>query len=318
VEKITNMKTKEINNKTLIKFRNLIQEFKNFKFTRFIINHKKIAAIIILVCVIVFLGFYIHQHNEILDGLFRISFLNVALIFILYGSILATNIFITHITIRLCHKKLPIKNSAFLTIYSSVINFFGPLQSGPAVRAVYLKSKLGLKIRDYTYTMLFYYFAYAAINVSLLFIKNLPIFTILGIIVAIFLIILGTDKLGLKSVKKYVLFIFATTVIQIIFVILIYTIELNSINPAAHYNIIQTITYAASANLSLFVSLTPGAIGVREAFLVVSQSIHNISLSSIVAAGIVDRAIYVFFLIVMFLLSSMLHLKNMFVRKHNS
>lgn len=305
--------------KTLaVKLREINQKIVNSKFVNFVMRYKKPTAILIIFSFFAFFGFYINQHPEILNEMLKIGVFNSLIIFLLYGGILITNIFITHSTIRLCHKELPLKNSVFLTIYSSVVNFFGPLQSGPAVRAVYLKSKLGLKIRDYTYTMIFYYFAYAAINVSLLFIKNLPILTVLGIAIAIALIVIGTNKLGLKSVKKYVLFIFAMTVIQIIFVILIYTIELTSINPTAHYNLIQTITYAASANLSLFVSLTPGAIGVREAFLVVSQSIHNISLSSIVAAGIVDRAIYVFFLIVMFLLSSGLHLKNMFVRKHNS
>ncbi len=278
-------------------------------------KYKKSLAIFVIVAFFIFFGVYVYAHPAIINDIAKVGFVNVLLILLLYGGVVLTNVFITHNTIRLCRKELPLKNSFFLTIYSGVINFFGPLQSGPAVRAIYLKKKLGLKIRDYTYVMLFYYFAYAALNVSLLFIKNLPIFTILGVLVAITIITVATDKLGLTALKKYILGIFILTAIQIAFMTVIYTIELNAINPGGSYSLIQTITYTASANLALFVSLTPGAIGVREAFLLLSQSIHSIPLMSIVAAGIVDRAIYIVFLIILFFISSTLHLKNMFVRK---
>jgi uncharacterized membrane protein YbhN (UPF0104 family) len=120
----------------------------------------------------------------------------------------------------------------------------------------------------------------------------------------------------LNSLKKYIHAIIALTIIQIIIIVIIYSIELNAIDPLANYSAMQIISYTGSANLSLFVSLTPGAIGFREAFLVISQSLHNIPLTSIVASGIIDRAIYVIFLAILFLFSSGLHLKNMFVQKH--
>ena len=130
--------------------------------------------------------------------------------------------------------------------------------------------------------------------------------------------IIGTNRLGLNSLKKYIFYIFILTVIQIGIIVSIYSIELNAINPLAHYSMTQIIAYTGSANLSLFVSLTPGAIGFREAFLALSQSLHDIPLTSIIASGIVDRAIYIVFLVLLFLLSSGLHLKNMFVPKQKS
>jgi uncharacterized membrane protein YbhN (UPF0104 family) len=294
------------------KYHNISQNISDSFFIKLLKRNKRNLAIFVIIAFLAFFGLYVYQHPEILT---EISKINMVIILLLYAAMLITNVFITNSTIRLCRKELPIKNSVFLTIYSSVINFFGPLQSGPAVRAIYLKSKLGLKIRDYTYIMLFYYFSYAAINISLLFIKNMPAVTVLGILATIVVIAIGTKKIGLSSLKKYVFNIFIMTVLQAILMILIYTIELNAINPGAHYSLMQTITYTASANLALFVSITPGGIGIREAFLVLSQSIHNISLGSIVAAGIVDRAIYILFLVILFFASSSLHLKNMFVRK---
>jgi uncharacterized membrane protein YbhN (UPF0104 family) len=79
---------------------------------------------------------------------------------------------------------------------------------------------------------------------------------------------------------------------------LAYFVELTQI--AGHINIGQVLVYTATANLSLFVSLTPGAIGFRETFLILSQQLHAIPTNTIFAASVVDRAFYVAFLLVMF------------------
>ena len=305
-------------NKYLQNSRNLIQKLSKSKIIQFLRCNKKLISIVIMFAFFIFLGYYISIHPEILQRIMDIGYINTFWLLTLYSGVLLTNFGIMYVTILLCRKKLSIKNSLLLTVYSSVINFFGPLQSGPAVRAIYLKTKIGLRIRDYTYAMLFYYFSFAALNVSLLFINTLPWLTLIGILIDIMITIIGTIKLGFGPLKKYILYIFALTVIQIMFMTFIYSVELNAINHLVGYSIMQTIVYTASANLSLFVALTPGAIGFREAFLVLSQSLHNIPLASIVASGIVDRAVYILFLVILFLLSSSLNLKNMFIQKQKS
>jgi uncharacterized membrane protein YbhN (UPF0104 family) len=60
----------------------------------------------------------------------------------------------------------------------------------------------------------------------------------------------------------------------------------------------------------MFAALTPGAIGIREAFLVFTQNLHHISSSTIVAANILDRAIYLVFLGLLFLLVVSTHAKD--------
>ena len=302
-------------NKYLQNGRDLIQKLLKSKIVQFLRHNKKLISIAIIFAFLIFLGYYIIDRPEVLQSILDIGYINTFWLLTLYSGVLITNFGIMYATILLCRKKLSIKNSLLLTIYSSVINFFGPLQSGPAVRAIYLKTKIGLRIRDYTYAILFYYFSFAAINVSLLFINTLPWLTFIGILIDIIITIIGTIKLGFGPLKKYVLYIFVLTIMQIIFMTFIYSVELNAINHLVGYNIMQTIVYTASANLSLFVALTPGAIGFREAFLVLSQSLHNIPLTSIIASGLIDRAVYIFFLVVLFLLSSGLNLKNMFVQK---
>ncbi len=305
-------------NKYLLVGHKLIQRISQSTSVIYLKNNKKTISIAAILAFFVFVGYYLINHPDIIQNILEIGYLSSFLLLIFYSGVLLTNFGIMYATILLCRKKLSIKNSLLLTIYSSLVNFFGPLQSGPAVRAVYLKTKIKLRIRDYTYAMLFYYFAFAALNVSLLFINTLPLLTLIGVILAIAMTIIGTNKFGLRPLKKYVLYIFALTTIQILLMVVIYSIELNTINHSAGYSIMQTIVYTASANLSLFVSLTPGAIGFREAFLVMSGSLHNIPLNSIIASGVIDRAIYILFLVILFFVSSSLHLKQIFVRKHQS
>lgn len=293
----------------------ITQSLSNSYLVQFLRRHKLALASLIILAFFVFLGYYILNHPEVIQSIFQLGYINALWVLVFYSGVVLTNVGIMYLTIRLCRKKLPLRSGILLTIYSSVINFFGPLQSGPGARAIYLKRKIGLRIRDYSYAMLFYYFSFAALNVSLLFINKLAWLSALGIATAVAMTILGIKQLNFGSLKKYVFYIFLLTAVQIIFMIFIYSVELKALNPAAHYSVLQATAYTASANLALFVSLTPGAIGIREAFLIFSQSLHNVPLSSIVATGIVDRAIYVIFLILLFLVSSGLHLKDMFVGK---
>jgi uncharacterized membrane protein YbhN (UPF0104 family) len=280
---------------------------------RWLSAHKRPLGALVLLLTFITLAWYIKEHPSIIDSVIHTSPWVLLALFVLYSGMVAVNVGITHMTIKLCRKDLPLKNTIFLSVYSSVINFFGPLQSGPGVRAVYLKSKIGLKIRDYTYTMLFYYLAYGAINASLLFLTTLPWLTVIGIIAGIVFIAIGTRRFNFSDRSRYVLAIYLITVAQVLLTAMIFHIELHATGTQASWK--QTFVFSGGANLALFVSLTPGGIGVREAFLLFTQSLHGISPSSIVAAGILDRAFYVVFLVLLLLVSSGFHIKNAILPK---
>jgi uncharacterized membrane protein YbhN (UPF0104 family) len=298
--------------------RQVTQSIRHSKIVEFIFEHKKTLSIVVLVAFFAFLIVYILFNPDVLDNVIKIGPARGITLLVFYFFVVLTNFGIMYATIKLCRKTLSPKSGLLLTMYSSVINFFGPLQSGPGIRAVYLKTKIGLRIRDYTYAMLFYYFSFAALNASLLFVNTIPWLSAIGIALMIALIIAGTKKLGFGPLKKYVFIIFLLTLLQVLCMVVIYTIELNAVDPSAHYTLLQTISYTSSANLSLFVSLTPGGIGIREAFLIFSQSLHHIPLSTIVAAGILDRAFYIIFLVILFVVSSGMNLKDMFISKKQS
>jgi hypothetical protein len=74
----------------------------------------------------------------------------------------------------------------------------------------------------------------------------------------------------------------------------------------------QAVVYGGAANFSLFVALTPGAIGFREAFLEFSRQLHHIPTSGILAASVIDRSVYVAFLGLLFLMTVGLHVGDRF------
>jgi uncharacterized membrane protein YbhN (UPF0104 family) len=94
---------------------------------------------------------------------------------------------------------------------------------------------------------------------------------------------------------KHVALLCAAVLLQLFFTALIYHIELNS-NTRSPVSFLQSMSYTGAANFSLFVALTPGAIGIREFFLVFSQKIHGIATAHIVSANVLDRGIYILFL----------------------
>ncbi|MEP7205129.1 MAG: hypothetical protein ABI716_02970 [Candidatus Saccharibacteria bacterium] len=278
-------------------------------------RHQKALAVMIITASLLFLAVYTILHPSVVAESLRINPIVLGLLLVLYVCVLVTQFIVMSATIRLCRKQLPAKNGLLLSIYSTLINFFGPLQSGPGVRAIYLKQKIGLRIRDYAFITMFYYFAFAAINGSLLFINTLPILTLLGLVASVGLTAVGVRRFKLGGLSRFVVVIFLATVVQILLMTTIFFIELHAIHPTTDYSFLQTFVYSASANLSLFVSITPGAIGIREAFIVFAQSLHHIPLGSIISAGVLDRTVYVLLLILLFIASSGLHLKDMFTQK---
>jgi uncharacterized membrane protein YbhN (UPF0104 family) len=119
---------------------------------------------------------------------------------------------------------------------------------------------------------------------------------------------IGEMHLSLKAVG----WIFAATVLQVATLTAIYAVELH--NVGANPSLGQVMAYTGVANFSLFVALTPGAIGIREAFLVFSQQLHHIDNSTIVAANIIDRAVYFVFLGILFVAVVGLHAKEKLLR----
>jgi uncharacterized membrane protein YbhN (UPF0104 family) len=280
---------------------------------------KSTVIAILLLTIFVFIHFFATHHEyitslkhvkpSVIVAVILLNFVMVALLVLLYDSIL-----------RLCGKRLKLKENILLTSYSSIANFFGPLQSGPGVRAAYLKSRHQLRIRDYTLATLIYYGMFAFFSALFLAIGSRPWWQTIGALLIVGGFSYFVIRLFMKRDKgkgapsqfalrpKVLAVLLVTTFLQVVLTAVTYFVELQAVDKTVHFS--QAITYAGAANFSLFVSLTPDAIGFRETFLVLSRNLHHISTSTILSANLIDRGAYLLFLGILFVIVLLVHAKD--------
>lgn len=262
-----------------------------------------LAGSIVILTVGVF-AWYVSKHPEIINQLTRTPPGTIAAVLGLYVVFMGCLAWIQRATLELCDIKLGRKESLLLMSYSSIINFFGPLQSGPAFRAAYLKRKHNVRLKQYGVATLMYYGFYALFSALFIAAYFIGIWALVLIIltVAIVPILLRSAaivrliparfrNLKLASIGHLA----AATLAQVTTLAVIFYIELNAIAEET-VSVLSTLIYTGAANFALFVSITPGAIGFREAFLVFTQSLHGIANSVIVGANLIDRSVYIVFL----------------------
>ncbi len=270
---------------------------------------------IIAITAALFINFFKH-HPELTHQLTQLPWLVIVGLVALYIVSLLPLSLILFYTLELCGRKLPFKDLLLVTGYSAMINFFGPLQSGPVFRAVYLKARYDVSIKDYTLATLFYYGVLAAMSGMFLFLGSrwwyvalLALLIIGGVSVWYFRRQSrqgGHISFRWSSAVKLV----AATLLQVVVLVVIYFIELRVISRQIHFS--QAISYGGAANFSLFVALTPGAIGIRESFLLLSQQLHGIGRNTVLTASLIDRAAYVGFLLLLFAASLITHARDRF------
>jgi uncharacterized membrane protein YbhN (UPF0104 family) len=279
---------------------------------------KALAAILIVAATAAAFTYYFIHHPETFTQLGTIPHRNLVAIFALYILFNGSIALILLATVELCNIRLKAIDGYLLTMWSSIINFFGPLQSGPAFRAFYLKKAYQVPLKTYGLATLLYYGFYALFS-GLFLLSGViawPLLlglVVLGVVASVFLLRLpfkltrGLRALPWQHTYKLAL----ATLLQVVLITIIYIVELKSIDSSI--TVSQAIIYAGAANFALFVSITPGAIGFREAFLVFSQNLHHIPPSTILAANVIDRASYILLLGVLFIAALSLHAKKRLV-----
>jgi len=275
---------------------------------------RSVVAVSVLVATIAAFIYYFVTHPTVRSQLRHTSPETLVLLLLLYGGVVVAVGLTLMATLVLCDIRLNFRESLLLTMYASIINFFGPLQSGPAFRAVYLKQKHGLKLKNYSLATLVYYGFYALFS-GLFLLSGLLKWWLLLIIP---LVLLGFIWLNyshshfLKRLRQLPLrglgALALATLLQVVLIAIIYYTELRAVDPGVHLT--QAIIYTGAANFALFVALTPGAIGFRESFLIFSQRLHHITNSSIVAANIIDRSVYIVLLLILVILIFGTHAQN--------
>jgi uncharacterized membrane protein YbhN (UPF0104 family) len=274
---------------------------------------RKILSLAILVISVILFTGYAKNNPSIFSEIAGLGLGHAVLILLLYFIFLLFNAFILSINVKMCSSTIKNMEGFLLNAYSTIVNFFGPLQSGPGFRAIYLKKRLGIKLRHYGLASIYYYLFYAYFS-SLILLGawnawSIPFLLFGAPVVAIVAILLSKKYLVIfLPPPKLLLLLALATMAQVILGATIYFFELRSID--ASVSLTQTLIYTGTANFAMYISLTPGAIGVRESFLLFAQRAHGIESHTIIAASVIDRAIYFVFLGFIFILTFSLHAKS--------
>lgn len=282
-------------------------------------NIRKILTILILVTTVALFVWFFAKHPEYWQQLRQVSPWVIIGIIAVNFCTLAALAGIYQTTLRFCGKSLGTRENFLLTAYSTIANFFGPLQSGPGVRATYLKVKHKVRLRDYTLATLLYYAIFASISALFLLVGTRPwwqtvlaLMLVAGISAFVIRLFRKRDKQTATSQFRVSQRLLATlvvlTFVQLSLVATRYYIELQAVNP--NISVGQSVSYAGAANFSLFVSITPDGVGIREIFLRFSQNIHGVSTPDIFMANLIDRASYLLFLGMLFVIVLVMHGKE--------
>jgi uncharacterized membrane protein YbhN (UPF0104 family) len=277
-----------------------------------------LVIIVLAATVILFVRYFV-AHPQYWQQLGQVSRWTVLWVILLNVAMLVVLVGLCDVTLRICGKRLHLKENFLLTSYSSIANFFGPLQSGPGVRAVYLKTRHKVRLRDYTLVSLLALGFFASFSALFLLVGTRPWWQTLLALFAVGIVSWQVLKLFQKRDKKpgeahlffhrpLVAGLIILAFLQVVITAAWYYVEIHAVNP--HVSIAQAMSYAGAANFSLFVSITPDAVGIREAFLVFSQHIHHVPTATIVSANVIDRASYVIFLVLLFGLVMSLHARD--------
>ncbi|HVV26018.1 MAG TPA: lysylphosphatidylglycerol synthase transmembrane domain-containing protein [Candidatus Saccharimonadales bacterium] len=268
-----------------------------------------LIVLILLLTIAAFVHFFA-QHPDYIRQLGRTNPWWIVAVVALNIPMIILLVFIYDACLGLCGKRLDWRENFLLTSYSSIVNFFGPLQSGPGVRAAYLKTRHQVRLRDYTLATLIYYGLFAFFSALFLLVGTRPwwqttvaLLAVAGVSYFFIKAFIQRDKKPADSqfhlhgdiLARLVLLTF----LQVLLTAITYFVELKAVNP--HIGWSQAVSYSGAANFALFVSLTPDAIGFREAFLLFSQHLHHVSTANILSANIIDRGSYVIFLVLLFL-----------------
>lgn len=291
-------------------------------------KYRKYLSLAVLIVSIAIFAAYFVKHRQDFSLLLHINlFYLVLLVLANIASLFVNGIFIKIILVPF-NKTIGLAESFYVSLISSMGNYFAPVGAGLGFRAVYLKRRHGLGYGDFlataagNYVLVFLvtslagllalglmhshashaYWVLAAIFAGL-FIGDLilisvkvaqlfagllqklritkPLASVLAKIIQGWLLIIGdrrliTRLLGLTAIG---------------FPLLIVTIYLVLSSLHLHVAFSGLLLLAALSSLSVFINVTPGNIGIKEAVLIFSSQAIGLSTPQVLSYSLIDRGV---------------------------
>lgn len=200
-----------------------------------------------------------------------------------------------------------------VALLTSVGNYFGPFLGGVGIRAVYLKKKFNLAYSDFLSTVYAYYlivFLTSAVCglLSLALLKNnssengyyllLPFFILVLAVITFLSNGINQLKISKKIIKfknplmkrsKLTATLFYINIASFTSLALINYLEFTLLG--VHMSLGQLMLYTVLGSFSLLISVTPGALGIREAIYMYSSAVIGVTNKEILAVALIDRTL---------------------------
>lgn len=279
-----------------------------------------------LVVIGAFVAYFIHNKNDfkpLLD-------INVAFLFgiaFFYSALVSVNGLFTRLTLEPFNKDLPIFEGVYLAIISSIGNFFAPAGAGFGYRAFYLKRKYDLAFSDYASVLSGYFVISFFINsiagliaiqflggkgeaqrdVIILGLLAVLVFSIIASIIKVPQKLVDSTKNSLLhgilsilhrvtngwrkilSTKDVLIKLVLLTLLSLFLSMATTTLIISSLHLSTTLSAITL--YSVLGSLSIFINITPGNLGIKEAIYLFAASVMGFSIGQIVLIALVERGV---------------------------
>jgi glycosyltransferase 2 family protein len=289
----------------------------------------KYLKILITVGIVIFFIYYFVNNRE--DFLLVLSTppKYIFLIGLFYSLIFFLNGVFIKIILGSFSKVISLFESLYVSIISSLGNYFLPMRGGAVIRSVYLKKKFNFSYSHFVSTLYGYYIIVFLVNsffalIALLFITlkygivSTPLYVFFGGLFLCMLILslihFPTEKVKegrvglvnkflkiLKEIlngwniivdnKGLLLSLILITLVAFILHIFLFWIEFIALG--IETNFINVVLYNCLSGVSLLVSLTPGSLGIREGIFVITSDILGITNEQVMKLALLDRGVVV-------------------------
>lgn len=299
---------------------------------------KRYMSLILTLGFLALFVWYGLTHTEMFEDIFNIAIW--ALVLIVVGKLIniwTTGLF-TKWTVEAFTDTLSQAEAFVVAVLTAIGNFFGPLFGGLGIRAVYLKKYHALPYSKFSSTLIGYYLMMFLFN-SLLAVAGillLPrgdhttfLLLIFGGWALLFLLLmfaklpkrerlagLEKNKFAAKIIKtlydiedgwramvskrKLVFQMLVLAAVNLATLYFVNYVEFTALH--IQVSAASMMLYTAIVQASLLISLTPGAVGLRETILIVIGGTLGLTNEQIVQVAILDRGIYFIMLGVLFLM----------------
>ena len=300
---------------------------------------KKTRLISTVLVLAVFIAYFLLNVQKF-KPLLNINFL--LLLVVALGNILGIfiNGLFTKFILEPFKKYISIVETFYVSVISSIGNFFAPAGTGFGIRAVYLKKKHGLPYSEFISTLSGNYILVFLVNsliglLALYLLKDeysSQYLALTGIFGAMFIVSLllsiiripilrtsASKKTKLSSVvetlyrvthgwnkivanKKLILELFCLTFANFLLTVFTYWAIIHSLHLTIAFPAL--LLFSVLGSLSIFINITPANLGIKEAIYIFFSSILGFSISEIILIALVERGVQFVVLLALWLYSS--------------